>query len=140
MNELIKDFDDLQDDFHEVLHTYPIFKEMLDKIYDIDIKEINELLDKNDEFYLKKAIDKLKDINKYIKDTSLLISDLYNEFDKNVRIWDSFKVINASQEIVEKMNDKVRKANNLINSHDIKDLKEANKIMASLIKDARSYR
>ena len=135
-----KEFDKLTEEFHEVMHDYPLFKEDIDKIYDIDIKELNELLDKNDEYYLKKAIDKLKDLIKYIKDTSESIDKEYENFDKLAKIWEEVKIVTDDDKVLNKINDKVNKANKLIKSHDLKDIKEANKIMEELIKDIKYYK
>ena len=82
MDYYYHEFEKLQEDFHEVMHDYPLFKEDIDKIYDVDIKEINELLEKNDEFYLKKAIRKLEDVIDYVKDTSTNIDKEYDEDDQ----------------------------------------------------------
>ena len=108
-------FEKLQDEFHQTMHDFPLFSEMIDKIYDKDIKEINDLLEKNDEYYLKKAIDKIDRLIDYVKDTSESIDREYDKFDK--------------------LNKRVNKANELIKSHDLDDIKEANKIMEKLLND-----
>ena len=139
IEEYYKDFEKLQEEFHENMHEYPLFEEMIDDIYENDIKEINELLEKNDEFYLKKAIQKLENINDYIKDTSKKIDKLYKEYDNNAKIWNEIGPLNTTNDILNDLNSRLKKANELINSHDIKDLIEANKIMEKLIKDAKQY-
>ena len=52
MNYYEKEFDKLQDEFHETIEHFPLFEEMIDNIYDKDIKEIEDLLLKDDEYYL----------------------------------------------------------------------------------------
>lgn len=138
MDYYYNEFDKLQEEFHEVMHDYPLFQEMIDKIYDKDIKEINELLDKNDEFYLKKAISKLKDIIDYVKKTSKEIDKEYDKFDKLARTWDKIKFVNVEQSFLDNLNSKINKANELIKSHDLKDIIEANNIMEKIIKEVRS--
>lgn len=140
IEEYHKDFEKLQERFHEYMHKYPLFEEMVDEIYEKDIKEIHEFLDKNDEYYLKKAIKKLENVNDYIKNTSLEIEKLYNEYDKYARIWNELSPLNVSNDILDVMNEKIKKANELIKKTNIKDIKEANKIIASLIKEAKSYK
>ena len=134
MDYYIKEFEELKKDFEEYLKKYPLFSEMINDIFDIDIKEINELLEKNDLFYLKKAISKMKDLNKFIKDTSLdidkqyeIFNDLCNKLDK----------INIKNQDIDKVNQMINKANTLIKSHDIKNLHEANKILEKIIKEER---
>ncbi len=138
MDYYYNEIDKLQDEFHEVMHDYPLFQEMIDKIFDKDIKEINELLDKNDEFYLKKAISKLKDIIDYVKKTSKEIDKEYDKFDKLARTWEKIKFVNVEQSFLDNLNSKINKANELIKSHDLKDIIEANNIMEKIIKEVRS--
>ena len=137
MNYYYNEFLKVQEEFHEVMHDYPLFKEDIELIENKDVKEINELLEKNNEFYLKKAISKLEDLIKYIKETSETINKEYSTFSKLVDIWDKIELHNVSNKELSIINDKVIKANSLIKSHDIKDLIEANKIMNELIKMTR---
>lgn len=137
MNYYHEELEKLIEEFHEVMHDYPLFKEEIDNIYDKDIKEINELLDKNDEFYLKKANSKLKDLIKYIKDTSVEIDNEYKLFDKLAKEWENIKIVRDDKDFLNKINGKVKRANNLIKSHDIKEIKEANSIMYDLLKDVK---
>ena len=134
MDYYYKEFLKLEEEIHDVMHDYPLFKEDIQNIEEKDIKEINELLEKNDEFYLKKAIDKLKDLIEYIKKTSTSIDDEYHKFDKSASIWEKLK-FNVSDKELELINNEVKKANELIKSHRLKDLKEANNIMDKLIKN-----
>ena len=82
-----KEFEKLHEELHEVRLHYPLFNEDIDEIEEIKIKEINELLAKNDEFYFKKAIDKMKDLINYIKQTSTSINSEYKTFDKLAKVW-----------------------------------------------------
>ena len=133
MDYYIKEFNELEKDFEETLKKYPLFQEMIDDIFDIDIKEINELLEKNDLFYLKKAINKMKDLIKYIKDTSLDIDKQYEIFNDLCKKLDK---INITNQDIDKVNDNINKANNLIKSHNVKDLHEANNILEKIIKSS----
>ncbi len=133
MDYYIKEFEELKKDFHEYLKKYPLFQEIIDDIFDIDIKEINELLEKNDLFYLKKAIGKMKDLIKYIKDTSLDIDKQYNKFNDLCNILDK---INITNQDIDKVNNNINKANILIKSHNVKDLHEANQILEKIIKSS----
>ena len=137
MDYYYKEFSKLQEEFHDVIHNYPLFKEDIDEIDEKKIKEINELLDKNNEYYLKKAIDKLKDLIKYIKDTNQSINEEYSKFDKLVGIWEKVNFTNIDEKKLSKINDEVNRANELIKSHKLEDLSEANIIMERLIKMAR---
>ena len=130
-----KEFLKLQEEFHEVMHKYPLFKETIEEIEEKDIKEINELLEKNDEFYLKKAITKLTDLIKYVKDLSITIDKEYKKFDILASKWEKIRIINVSDKELANVNNKVHQANDLIKSHDVKEIKEANKIMELLIKE-----
>ena len=134
MDYYYNEFSKLQKEFHEVMHDYPLFIEDIKKIEERDIKEINELLEKNDEFYLKKAITKLKDLIKYITDTSNSIDKEYETFDKLAKRWEKIGLLNVSDSELAFINAKVKRANELIKSHDLSDLTDANKIMAELIK------
>ena len=138
MDYYIKEFNDLQEEFHETLHKYPLFAETIDEIYEKDIKELNELLDKNDEYYLKKAISKLKDLINYVKDTSTSIKKEYSKFNKLANTWEKVRIVNVSEKELSAINHQIDKANELIGSHDLKDIIEANKIMESLLKDTKS--
>ena len=124
----------LQDDFYDTLEEYPLFHEMIDEIYDRDIKEINELLEKNDEFYLKKVISKLEDVINYIKDTNRSINKEYDLFDKLSNRWQEIKINTYDDKYLDEINSQVDKANKFIKSHNLEDIKEANKIMQELIK------
>ena len=131
-----EEFAKLSEEFHEVMHDYPLFSEMIDDIEEHDIKEINELLGKHDEFYLKKAIDKLKKLIEYIKKMSSSINKEYETFDKLAGIWEKLE-LKASEDEIKNINARVRKANSLIKKHDLKSLSEANRIMEDLIKNSK---
>ena len=135
MDYYYKEFEKLQKEFHEVIHDYPLFKEIIDDIEEKDIKEINELLEKHDEFYFKKAISKLKDLIEYIKKTSITIKRSFEKFDDYARRWEKVRIISVSEKELSNINSNVKKANELIKSHRVKDLLEANKIMELLLKE-----
>ncbi len=135
MDYYYKQFLKLQEEFHEVLHDYPLFEETIKDIEEKDIKELNELLEKNDEYYLKKAISKLEDLILYIKNTSETIDKEYQKFDKLAKTWEKTIIAFATDSELNEINRKVKKANELIKSHYLKDIIEANKILEKLIKD-----
>ena len=139
MNDLIKRVEELEKQLHENLHEYPLFQEILDDIYDKRIPEIDKLLCKNEEFYIKEAINKLVKLNDYIKETSKDIDKQYKLFDKQAIEWNKYNYINTDKATVDMMNEKSHKANKLINSHKVSDLHEANKIMHDLINKAKYY-
>ena len=139
IEEYYKDFEKLQERFHEYMHEYPLFQEMIDKIYDRDIEEIHELLEKNDEYYLKKAISKLDNLNDYIKETSEEIDKQYKKYDSYAREWNDIGPLNINEDVLNDLNSRLKKANKLINCHNLEDIKEANRIMHSLIKEAKKY-
>ncbi len=138
MDYYYKEFQKLQEEFHDVMHEYPLFKETIEDIEEKDIKELNELLEKHDEYYLKQAISKLKDLISFIKNTSTTIQKEYQKFDELVKVWDSIRIVNVSENKLSEINIKVKKANELIKSHYLKDIIEANKILEKLIKDNRN--
>ena len=139
MNYYQEEFEKLKEEFHDVMHNYPLFQEQIDNIYDKDIKEINELLDKNDEFYLKKANSKLKDLIKYVKNTSENIDVEYQKFDSLAKTWEKLRIVNDDNFFLDKINNQVNKANELIKSHDLNEIREANKIMERLIKEVKNH-
>ena len=140
IDEYYKDFEKLQERFHEYLHKYPLFQEMIDNIYDKDIEEIYELLEKNDEYYLKKAIKKLDNLNDYIKETSEEIDREYKKYDNYAKHWNDIGPLNTSQNVLDDLNNRLQKANKLINNHNLSDIKEANEIMGKLIKEVKYYK
>ncbi len=135
MDYYYDEFSKLQEDFYEVIHDYPLFEEDILEIEEKKIKEINELLDKNDEYYLKQAISKLEDLIIYVKDTSTAISNEYKRFDNLASRWEKIELITVSDNELKVINNKVKKANELIKSHSLSDLILANKIMKELIKE-----
>ncbi len=135
MDYYYKEFDKLKEEFHEVMHDYPLFSETIRDIEEKDIKEINELINKNDEYYLKQANRKLSDLIDFINNTSTSIKEEYQKFDKLASIWEKVKITNVDDNELDAINSKVNEANRLINSHELKDLKEANNILERLIKD-----
>ena len=139
MNNLIERINELEKKIHENLHDYPLFKEILDDIYDNRIPEIDKLLIKNEEFYYREAIKKLINLNDYIVETSKDIDKQFKLYDKQATEWNKYVYINADRSIVEDMNEKSKEANRLINSHKVSDLHEANKIMHELINKAKYF-
>ena len=134
MDYYYHEFEKLEEEFHDVISHYPLFKEMIDDIEKNDIKEINELLENDDEFYLKKAIRKIKDLIAYVKKTSLRIDEEYQKFDKLAKEWEKKKFDNLDDSSLKKINNQVKQANELIKSHDLNEIMEANKIMEKLLK------
>ena len=137
MDYYYSEFQKLQEEFHDVMHDYPLFIETIRDIEEKDIKEINELLEKNDEFYLKKAIRKLEDLIKFIKETSTSIKNEYDKFDKLANSWEKIELVNVSEEDLNIINNQVKKANELIKSHKLKDLALANNILDNLIQKVK---
>ena len=89
------------------MHDYPLFKEMIDDIEEKDIKEINELLEKNDEFYLKEAIDKLERLIEFVKSTSKTIQNEYTKFDRLAITWEKIELVGVSEKELGEINNKV---------------------------------
>ena len=137
MDYYYHEFEELEKEFHEVMHDYPLFKEDIDRIYDVEIKEINEWLEKNDEFYLKKVNRKLKDLIEYIKNTSTSIDEEYQKFDKLASLWEKSTITSMDEKELDLLNEQINEANKLIKSHELKDIKEANKIMENVLKKAK---
>lgn len=137
MDYYYHEFLELQKDFEKCLKDFPLFHEMIDEIYDNEIKEINELLEKNDEYYLKKAISKLQDVIDYIKKTSTNIDYEYNKFDKLAGKWEKVRELSCDEKELERINNSIMKANNLIKSHNLKDIKEANLIIEKILKSVK---
>lgn len=135
------EFDDLIDDFNKNIQNYPLFKEIIDNIYDNDIKEINDLVNKNDIFYFKKAIDKLKDLNNYIINTSNYISKIYSEFEENVKIWEEIKdKCILKDDMLDKVNSYINKANSLIKESNLDKIKLALDYLNDAIKISKIYK
>ncbi len=137
MDYYLKELEKKQELLHETFHDYPLFSEMLDDIEKHELRDINELLDKNDEYYLKEAIKKIEYLIDDIKKTSETIDLEYETFDKNARIWEKLPLPPISKKELDVLNNNIDKANKLIKSHDLEDLKEANKIMEKLIRQIR---
>ena len=139
MNYYYKEFEKLEDEFQQILKDFPLFKEDIDRIFDKDIKEINELLEKQDEFYLKKAINLLNSLIDYIKTTSKNIDSEYQTFNKLASLWEKTSISNMDSKDLDKINSKIEKANEYIKSHNLKDLKYANKLMNEVLKEVNNY-
>ena len=140
MDSLIKDFNELQEEFHETIENYPILEDDFNDIFNYDIKEIEELLDKNDEYYLKKAISKLEDLIKYIKEMSEDIQDIFNKYDSLTKIWNELEIKKEiSSNTLDKINKQVKLSNELINRKNYKDIKEAYKLLNKAVKELKEY-
>ena len=137
MNEFEKyyqDFLKLSDDFHDNMKNYPLFENMLDDM-DKDLDEINELLEKNDLFYLKKAIDKLEIINKFIVDTSKEITQIYHDYNDKSNEWSKLTIKEkTSKDLIDKANDYILKANSLIKEKDLNKIRRALTYLEDAIK------
>ena len=72
-----------------------------------------------------------------IKKTSESIDDEYQKFDRLARIWEKENVLNVPQEKLDQINDKIARCNRLIESHDLNDLKEANKLMEEVLEEIK---
>lgn len=140
MDNLIKDFNKLQEEFHETIENYPILEDDFNNIFDNDIKEIEELLDKNDEYYLKKANSKLEDLIKNIKEMSEDIKDIFDKYDSLTKIWNSLIIKKEiSERTLDKINKQVSKSNELITRKNYKDVKEAYKLLNISVKELKDY-
>lgn len=140
MERLVDDFNKLQEEFHETIENYPILEEDFNNIFDKEIKEIEELLDKNDEYYLKKAISKLEDLIKNIKDMSNDIKNIFNKYDSLTKVWNSMKITKEiSSTLLDKINNQVKKSHDLINNKNYQDVKEAYKLLNKAIEELKEY-
>ncbi len=140
MESLIKDFNKLQEEFHEVVENYPILEDDFNKIFDKDIKEIEELLDKNDEYYLKKANSKLEDLIEDIKEMSEDIKDLFDKYDSLTKVWNELEIKKEiNSRTLDRINNQVKKANELITSKNYKSVKEAYKLLNASVKELKEY-
>ena len=133
MDYYLNELEKLQEEFHDVMHDYPLFKEMIDDIDEKNIKEINALIEKNDEYYLKEANKKLKSLIEYIKKTSEEIQKEYDKFDKLAKEWEQKRILDNNDKL-DIINAQIEKASELIQSHDLIKIKEANKILENVLK------
>lgn len=140
MDDLIKEFNYLQEEFHQTVHDYPILEEDFNNIFENDIKEIEELLDKNDEYYLKKANSKLEDLIKFIEEMSIDVKDIFEKYDSLTKEWNSLEI---KKEIdsrkLSQINKQVQKSNELINRKNYHDVKDAYKILNNAVKELKEY-
>ena len=140
MDNLIKEFNQLQEEFHETIENYPILEDDFNNIFDRDIKEIEELIDKNDEYYLKKANSKLEDLIVYVKEMSEDIKDIFNKYDSLTKIWNNLEVKKEiSQSILDNINKQVKLSNELIIRKNYSDIKEAYKLLNKSVKELKEY-
>ena len=140
MDSLINDFNKLQEEFHETIENYPILEEDFNKIFDNDIKEIEELIDRDDEYYLKKAISKLEDLIKEIKVMSKDIKSIFDKYDSLTKTWNELEIKREiSQTLLDKINNQVKKSHELITKKNFKDVKEAYKLLNKSIEELKEY-
>lgn len=140
MTTIYEDFTKLQEEFHETIENYPLFEEDITRIFDKDIKDIEDLLDKNDEYYIKKAYSKLEDVIKYIKDTSTDIKTLYRKYDTLVEKWEHINLTkDCPKEKIEYANKLMMESNKLIKEKNINSIKLAVDKLEDAIKEFRGY-
>ena len=140
MNELIDDFNSLQEEFHETIENYPILEDDFNNIYDNDIKEIEELLDYNDEYYLKKAISKLEDLIKEIKVMSANIKMIFDKYDVLTKIWNEMEIKKEiNSKTLDKINNQVKKSHELIMKKNYDDVNSAYNLLNKSIEELKEY-
>lgn len=126
MEKLFEELSKLEEKFKDTVEHYPLLHSQVDYVFDKKVPEIEELIDKNDEFYLKKAIRELDNLIDYIKEENSEIKKLYENFEKLSKTWDRMKLkVGTPKELIEEANDNLHKANDLINSQEKKDVKLA---------------
>lgn len=140
MEKLIDEFARLQEEFHETMENNPILNDDFDYIMNILIAEIEELIAKNDEYYLKKANDKLEDIIKNVKEMSLDIKKIFIKYDKDSSKWNKIEIRdNVPKKVLEHLNEKVMEANRLITAKNYHDVKEASILLDKALKELMEY-
>lgn len=140
MNELIDDFNSLQEEFHETIENYPILEDDFNNIYDNDIKEIEELLDYNDEYYLKKAISKLEDLIKEIKVMSVNTKMIFDKYDVLTKIWNEMEIKKEiNSKTLDKINNQVKKSHELIMKKNYDDVNNAYNLLNKSIEELKEY-
>lgn len=140
MEKLWHEFEELQNEFHEVVENYPLLDEDINKIFDKDIKEISLLIDKNDEYYLKKAISKIEDLIDDIKEKSEKTEKIFQEYDKLAERWNNLKVTKMiDEEKLSIINKQVKKANDLINMKNYDDVKKGYDLFSEAVKKLEEY-
>lgn len=127
------EINNLIEEMYETLKKYPITKENIDKIFEDDLVDIQKLIDTNDEYYLKKAITKLKDLIENIKEINYYTEKYYNELDSLINKWKKIK-LNVSKEEIDIINKNIKKCNELLDTGEINDVIEIIKILNKLIK------
>ena len=132
-------FHDLQEEFQEVMEKYPLFQEDIDKINNYDIKEIDELLKREGDYYFKRALDKLEDLIKDIKDKSTHITKVYKEYEELVEEWQKIDGYEIDESSLLDINKKVEQSGDLINRPSIKDIDKAIVLINEAIKELKEY-
>ena len=140
MDGLIDDFNKLQEEFHETIEKFPILEDDFNDIFDNDIKEIEKLLDKNDEYYLKKANSKLEDLIKEIKEMNKNLKNIFDKYDALTKIWNDIEIKKEiSSNTLDRINNQVKKSNELIVKKNFKDIKEAYKLLSKSVEELKEY-
>ena len=140
MESLINDFDKLQEEFHETIENYPILEDDFNKMFDNDIKEIEELIDCNDEYYLKKANSKLETMIKEIKKMSKDIKDIFDKYNSLTIIWNNLQIESEiSEKVLNRINKQVKTSYELITKKNYKDVEEAYKLLSKSIEELKEY-
>lgn len=57
MEKLFEELSKLEEKFKDTVEHYPLLHSQVDYVFDKKVPEIEELIDKNDEFYLKKLLE-----------------------------------------------------------------------------------
>lgn len=138
-DDYYKIISDKQKELDDAFDNYPVFNEKLKSIEKYELKTINEYVNQDDTYSLKKAINLIDDLIKDIISTSLGIDECYKEYDSLSREWSKINELDTSQEEVDKINEKLHECNELIQSHELDDLKDACSGLRSLIKEAKRY-
>ena len=140
MEELFLEFEKKQEEFHEVIEKHPLLIDDLNKIFDEDIEEIGKLLDKDDEYYLKKAIKNLTYLIEDVKEISTKTKKAFKRYEELTKIWGSIEINDKiTEKTLNKLNDNVAMANELITGTNLKSAEEAVIIFEKTIKELKEY-
>lgn len=140
MDDLIKEFNKKIEDFQYYMDKYPLLHKDIHFIYEKKIKEIEDLVDKNDEYYIKKAIKEIDNLNDFIKDRSTKTNDIFKEFEKLSDEWESIQIKdNIEKTIINKLNNNMKKSYELIKSEDFEDIVKAIELFRKTIKELKDY-
>lgn len=70
MEELVEELEELTNEYIKTIEKYPLLQSTKEEIMKDRIQEIQKYFETEDEFYLKKAKEQLKDVIEYVKETS----------------------------------------------------------------------